>query len=89
MAQGAWTSTQATSQAVAEDNERTSLTVQMVTAASSPTSLGFGTAAVFGEGIQLVNIGDNVTVKGHLAKLAVNAICDSGLTSGGGYQAVP
>ena len=85
-AQGAWTSTQATSQVIAGDNNRTSLTVQMVTAASSPTSLGFGTAAVFGEGVQLVNIGDSVTVRGHLAQLAVNAICDSGLTSGGGYQ---
>ncbi len=88
MAQGAWTSTQATSQVIAGDNSRTLLTVQMVTASSSPTSLGFGTAAVLGEGVQLVNIGDSVTVRGHLAKLAVNAICDTGQTSGGGYQTV-
>jgi hypothetical protein len=86
MAKGAWTSTQASSQVIAADVTRTSLTVQMVTAASSPTSLAFGAAAVFGEGVQLVNIGDSVTVRGHLAQLAVYGICDTGLTSGGGYQ---
>lgn len=88
MAQGAWTSTQASSLVVAADDFRTLLAIQMVTASSSPTSLGFGTAAVFGEGMQLTNIGYSLTVRGHLAKLAVYAICDTGQTSGGGYQTV-
>ena len=86
MSKGAWTSTQATSEVIAADSFRESLTVQMTTAASSPTNLAFGAAAVVGNGVQLVNIGDSVTVRGHLAALACNAICDTGLTSGGGYQ---
>lgn len=86
MSKGAWTSTQTSSAVIAEDQKRESLTVQLTTAASSPTNLAFGAAAVFGEGVQLVNIGDSVTVRGHLAALACNAICNTGLTSGGGYQ---
>jgi len=86
MSKGAWAATAATAEVIAEDQTRESLTVQLTTAASSPTNLAFGVDAVFGQGVQLVNIGDSVTVRGHLAKLSCDAICNSGLTSGGGYQ---
>lgn len=85
MAQGAWTGSNSSAAVIAADQDRVSLTVQMVTAGSAATSLGFGTAAVAGEGVTLQNIGDSVTVRGHLAKLACNCITASG-TSGGGYQ---
>lgn len=87
MAQGTWAATNASSVVIAADQERESLTVQLLARSASTvqTSLGFGTAAVAAEGVALVNIENSVTVRGHLAKLACNVITNAG-TSSGGYQ---
>jgi hypothetical protein len=82
---GTWAST-ATSAAVLDaDDDRLFVALQLLT--GDPTSFAFGEAAVFGSGLTLRNVGDIITVRGGLAKLAVYAICDTANTSSGGYQA--
>ncbi len=87
MAQGTWAATTASAVVIAADQDRESLTVQLLVKSASgvQTSLGFGAAAVAGEGVAMLNLGDPVTVRGHLAKLACNVITSAG-TSSGGYQ---
>ena len=89
MAQGAWAGTNSSAEIVARDINRVSLTIQLLVRSGSTviTSLGFGTAAVSGEGYTLVNVESSITVRGALAKKAVYAITSSG-TSSGGYQTV-
>lgn len=68
----------------ANADDRGSVIIQLT--AGDPTSLAFGEIAVFGEGLQLVNVGDWIRVPGHLGRLAVYGICDGGNSSSGGYQ---
>ena len=82
---GAWAATAVSSEIVAANEYRGSLVVQLQSG-SDPTSISFDEDAVFDEGVQLIDAGDFVEIKGHMARLAVHAICDSGNTSAGGYQ---
>ena len=81
MAKGSWAGTASSAELVAVDNYREYLTIQLTN--DITVALGFGEAAVVGEGIQLMQTGDTVTVRGHLARSAVNVI---GNTAIGTYQ---
>ncbi len=81
--QGSWSASVASSELVAEDEYRGSVTIQLLT--GEPTSLGIGQDAVDGEGIQLRVPGDSVEIRGAQARDAINGITASS-TSGGGYQ---
>lgn len=85
MVKGSWAATAASSEIVAANEHRGSVIVQLQSAGDE-TSLAFGEAAVFGEGVQLINAGDFVEVKGHQARKAIYAICDTANSSSGGYQ---
>ncbi len=84
MASGSW-SVVASVEIVAADEHRDELTVQLTN--RTPAVLGFGKAAVSGEGIRLINAGDSITVHGHLAREAVCAKMDAiGISSDGIWQ---
>jgi len=84
MSKGAWTGTSASAIIVAADEYRDHLTVQLINATAA--NLAFGEAAVAGEGIELINAGDSVSVRGPLATEAVYAI---GNGADGVYQDGP
>lgn len=84
MAKGTFAGTATTSEVVAAGATRKSITLQLVT--GSPTFVGIGEAAVYGEGVGMMTVGDFVTIGVHQAKLAINCICDTGLTSTGSFQ---
>lgn len=84
MAKGTFAGTATTSEVVAVGATRKSITLQLVS--GSPTFVGIGEAAVYGEGIGMLVAGDFVTIGIHQAKLAINCICDTGLTSVGSWQ---
>ena len=80
-APNSWTSGAASAEIIAADVNRDYLTIQSTTA--NTVALGFGHTAVAGKGVQLIAAGDTVTVRGWLARLAVNAI---GASGAGTYQ---
>lgn len=84
MDKGSWSATASSGKLVAANTYRGSVIVQLTS--GDPTSLAFGEDAVFGEGIQLVSVGDFVEVRGHQARLAIYGICDTANSSSGGYQ---
>lgn len=84
MAKGTWAATAANAELVAANAYRGSVIVQLLS--GDPTSLAFGEAAVFDEGVQLRAVGDAIEVRGYQATLAVYGICDTANTSSGGYQ---
>lgn len=82
--QGSFSATAVTSELVAENDYRGYVIVQLTS--GDPMSLGLGEAAVFGEGIHLMVVGDFAIIRGHQARLAINGICDAGNNASGGYQ---
>lgn len=83
---GSWSASDASSEIVESNEYRGSVIVQLQS--GDPTSVAFGEDAVFGEGIQLISSGDFIKMTGYRAGLSINAICDSGNTSNGGYQEI-
>jgi len=81
MAKGKWTATAASTVIVAADEHRDRLLIQKNN--DTAVALGLGEAAVAGEGVQLVNIGDTAVLRGHEARGAVYAIGNNGA---GTYQ---
>ncbi len=81
---GTWTATAVSSEIVPASNDRLSVVIQLTS--GNNTQLGIGEDAVFGEGLQLTGTGSFIEIKGHQARMAINAICDSGNSSSGGYQ---
>jgi hypothetical protein len=81
---GSWAATAASSELVAANNDRENVVLQLHS--GSATALGFGEAAVFTDGLQLITVGGTITIKGHQARMAINGICDGGNTSTGGFQ---
>ncbi len=75
---GTFTGTAASAEAIAADVNRDLLCIQMIDATAEIT-MAFGVDVVADEGIKLVNIGDSVTIRGWLARLAVNVIGDGGI----------
>lgn len=84
MSQGSWAATATTSELVAASTYRASVVVQLQD--GDPTWIGIGVAAVVGEGIYLKDAGDSVEIKSPSARKAINGICDTDLSSSGGYQ---
>jgi hypothetical protein len=83
MAKGSWAATDASSIIVAADGYRGEITVQCT--ANGPVWLGFGEAAVAGQGLCLTE-GGSITIDDHRAIKAVHAVCGTGATAAGGYQ---
>lgn len=83
MSKGSWTASEADSAIVAADTYRASVTVQVLS--GGPIYLGFGEAAVAGEGLYVTE-GGSITIDDHRARLAIHAICGAGSTAAGGYQ---
>lgn len=84
MSQGSFALTGATSELIVAANEnREYLTIQLK--GSATIELGFGTAAVAGEGIKLIKPGDSVLIQGALAREAVYGI-GTQTNSLGGWQ---
>lgn len=81
---GTWAATAEASEIVPANNDRLSVVIQLTS--GNATQLGIGEAAVFSEGLQLVDAGDFIEIKEHQARMAIYAICDSGNSSSGGYQ---
>lgn len=82
--QGSFSATAASSELVAASNDRGYVMIQLTS--GDPMSLGLGEDAVFGEGIHLMVVGDFAIIRGHQVRGAINGICDTGNTAGGGYQ---
>lgn len=77
MAKGNFTGAAASAKVIDADVYRDSLVIQM-TDASAILSLGIGETAVAGEGVQLVNVGDTVHLRGPAARRAIYAIGNGG-----------
>lgn len=75
MISGGWTSTGTSAEIVPASEYRDYLTIQLLLAKAG-VCLGFGVAAVSGSSLMLVDAGDSVTVRGHLARQAVYAMGD-------------
>lgn len=84
MAKGSFSATATSSEIVAANEYREGVTLQFQS--GDPVSYAFGEDAVFNEGLKATAAGDTVKVTGHLAREAINAICDTGETASGGYQ---
>ena len=82
--QGSFSATAATSELVAANGYRGYVMVQLTS--GDPVSLGLGEAAVFGEGIHLMVVGDFAIIRGRQAEKAINGICGAGNTASGGFQ---
>ncbi|GAF77497.1 unnamed protein product [marine sediment metagenome] len=72
MAKGNWSGGAADATIIEANKHREYLTIQMGTAGTC--ALAFGEAAIAGEGIQLLEIGDTVKARGLNARLAVHQI---------------
>lgn len=81
MAKGTFTGTAASAVLVAADVNRDTLLIQKTNATT--VALGIGEAAVAGNGIQLVNIGDVAILRGAAARAAIYVIGNGGT---GTYQ---
>ena len=84
MAKGNWAATSASVVIVAANEYRDTLTLQKTN--DTDVSLGLGEAAVLGEGVQMLVVGDAVTLRGYHARNAVYAIGNGGQ---GTYQDGP
>jgi hypothetical protein len=82
MAKGSWTATAASAEIVAADEYREVLVIQKGTNAVA-VAIGIGETAEAGKGIQLLNIGDVLILRGAMARKAIYAI---GNTGAGTYQ---
>lgn len=79
MGKGTFTGTaDGTTVAVVADAHRDSITIQLINK-TAPIYLGFGEAAVDAQGIKLIEIGDVVTVRAHLARGKIYAIGNGGI----------
>lgn len=81
MSKGNFTATSASDKIVEADEYREYLLIQKTNA--TVIAVGIGEAAAAGEGVQLVNAGDTLTIRGALAREAVYAIGNGGT---GTYQ---
>jgi hypothetical protein len=72
MAKDSWAGTASSAEIVAADDYREYLTIQLTNA--TQVALGFGEAAVANKGVQLINAGDAVRLRGAMARKAVYAI---------------
>ncbi len=84
MAKGNWAATSASAVIVAANEYRDILTLQKTN--DTDVSLGLGEAAVLGEGVQMLVVGDVVTIYGYHARKAIYAIGNGGQ---GTYQDGP
>jgi hypothetical protein len=84
MAKGSWTANASDSTAVPAASSRVSLVLQLT--AGGPVYLGFGEAAVPGQGICLSEAQSFLEITGAKARLAIHMRCPTGKTAGGGYQ---
>lgn len=84
MAKGSWSATDTSSELVAADVNRRSITLQLL--AGDSMSIGIGEAAVFGEGGTMLVVGDFISLVRLQAGEAIYGICDTGKTADGGYQ---
>lgn len=76
MAKGSFTAGSVSAEIIAADSHREILLIQKKNATT--ISLGLEEAAVAGEGIQLVNVGDTAVLRGPKARGAVYAIGNNG-----------
>ena len=84
MAKGAWSATATDSVLVAADDNRAVVVLQHT--AGDDVWLGFGEAAVVGQGIKMGAAGTYLQITDHRAMLAIHGKCDTAKTASGGYQ---
>lgn len=80
---GSWAATEADSVIVAADEYVGEVRIQVLS--GGPIYLGFGEAAVAGQGLYVAQ-GGSYMVDDHRANLAIHAICGAGQVAAGGYQ---
>lgn len=84
MASAAWSATATTSEMIAADASRGSITVQLLT--GNPVTVGIDENAVYAGGLTLLALGDHITLTGLQAQKAIDVICDTGNSATGSYQ---
>lgn len=81
---GAWSATSTGAVKLAADSNRAEVVLQHT--AGDPVYLGFGEAAVVGQGIRLSESASYLQISDYRARLAIYMICSTGQTASGGYQ---
>ena len=81
MAKGSWTGTASSAELLAADDSRSCVVIQKTN--TTVIALGFGEAAVAGQGVQLFKQGDTIILRGTEAWGAINVIGNGGT---GTYQ---
>jgi hypothetical protein len=84
MSKGAFSATAADSIVIAADEYRGEINLQH--ASGDPVYLGFGEAAVVGQGLFLSSAAAFLQISDHRARMAIHMKCDTGKTATGGYQ---
>ena len=84
MTKGTWTATAVDSVILAADASRIEVDLQY--ASGDYAYLGFGEAAVYGQGIRMSPTSGFLKVSDSRAKMAIHMICNTGCTASGGYQ---
>jgi len=84
MSKGSWSATAVDSTVLDADTYRAEIALQHWS--GDEVYLGFGEAAVVGEGIRLSSGAAYIQISDHRARLAIHMICDTAKTASGGYQ---
>jgi hypothetical protein len=84
MSKGTFSATAADSIVIAADEYRGEINLQH--ASGNAVYLGFGEAAVVGQGIFLSSAAAFLQINDHRARMAIHMKCDTGHTATGGYQ---